>query len=175
MWRLGWEWLVVLAIPIFLALILYPAVQKARNPKGPPGKRIPTELPVEANRVRHPAGLSIIAPPNWDQMRELVPDEPALFIAARGMPGRRLTSLISIERCDQPELAGFKQIEFRGDTAFEQTTIDRHDTFDDPASSHYDLYIDRGDQWWHVTFRTAAEMQELPPAIRAYIETIEFP
>lgn len=175
MWPRWWEWLVVLVVPIILALILYPAVQQARNPKGPPGQRIPTELPVEANLVRHPAGLSIIAPPNWDQMREFVPDEPALFLAARGMPGRRLTSLISIERCPQPALAGLKKIDFHGDTAYEQTMIDRHHTLDDPASSHYDLYVDRGDQWWHVTFRTAGEMTELPLAIRAYIETIEFP
>lgn len=170
-----WEWLIVLATPIVLCLVLYPAVLKTRNPKGPYGARIPIELPDEANRVKHPAGLSIIAPVNWDQMRELVPDEPSLFIAARGMPGRRLTSLISIERCSLPELDGFTQIDFRGDTAYELTIIDRRDSFDDPASSHYDLYIDRGDQWWHVTFRTAAEMTELPSAIRTYIETIEFP
>ena len=150
------------------------SVQKTRNPKGPHGQRIPTELPVEANRIRHATGVSIVAPKNWDLVHEL--DSPFFAIAPRGMPGRRLLSILSIELYPhQPQLTEFSKIQFQGQPAFEKATIVRHDTLDDPAWSRYELYLKRDGQWWQITFGTADELKELPPIMRSYLETIQFP
>ncbi|QDU26495.1 hypothetical protein ETAA8_15730 [Anatilimnocola aggregata] len=169
------EWLIVIAIPIGLFAILYPAVQLTRNPKGPGGQRIPSDLPVEANRVRHPSGLSIVAPKNWDLAPDFGPDTPFLSIGPRGIPGRRLKSLLLIEGCDEPTLDRFAKTHFQGQPAFDRTEIVRHDTFDDPAWSTYELYLEREGQWWHLKFGTTDELKELPPMIKKYLETVEFP
>lgn len=48
-------------------------------------------------------------------------------------------------------------------------------SFDDPARSDYDLFINRDDEWWLVRFEVAKEMTELPEIMREYINTIRFP
>ena len=54
-------------------------------------------------------------------------------------------------------------------------STERKDFLDDPATSSYDLLIQREDVWWHVNYMVADEMSVLPNSIRQYIETIEFP
>lgn len=162
-----------------LVALLYPAVMIARNPKGPHGERIPRAAPLESNRITHPTRLSIIAPENWDQVRDRGPDVPFLSIAARGTPGRRLTSVITVELIDSPpddmKLCSFSKIVFHDHPAYEQMQVLREDTFDDPARSRYDLYLNRQGHWWNVRFLVAEEMTVLPPQIRQYIETVRFP
>ena len=94
------ELVVVLIILGGLVALLVPAVQQVRNPKGPHGEMIPSGSPIEANRITHATGLSIVAPANWNQTRDLGPDTQFLQIAARGAPLRRLKSVITIELCE---------------------------------------------------------------------------
>ena len=160
-------------------MVLYPAIQSSRNPKGPPGKVYPSSPPNEANRIVHPTGLSIVAPENWDQVTEMGPDIPFLRIAARGAPGRRLRSIIMVSQCspdpDEAMLAARNKTAFQGATAFEACTVTREDSFDDPASSSYDLYFEQNGIWWQVSFLVADRMTELPDSIRQYVDTLQLP
>jgi len=170
------ELVVVLLIWGVLGLLLLPAVEHARNPKGPHGEMVPIAPPIESNRITHATGLSIVAPVNWDQTRDWDPGTPSLCVAARGTPGRRLTSFITVQLSEpNPDLASCRQVQFQGTPAYEKTTVDREDTFDDPASSSYDLYVERNGTRWHVQFIIAKRMTELPNSIRLYLETIRFP
>lgn len=162
-----------------LVALLYLSVMIARNPKGPHGERIPRAAPLESNRIIHPTRLSIIAPENWDQIRDRGPDVPFLSIAARGTPGRRLGSIITVTTVspppDEARLSTFKQIVFQGQPAYEHMQILRKGSFDDPATSQYDLYLHSGGHWWNISFLVADEMTAIPPQIRQYIETVQFP
>lgn len=172
------EFSVVVLVLVVLIALLYPAVQYDRNPKGPHGRMLPLEPPDEANRVAHVSGISIVAPKNWDQVRERGPGWPSLTIAARGRPRARLKSIISIEETDLPDAAVLERatpLTFQGLPAYEHMEIVRKDTFDVPARSHYELYIKAPDRWWHVDFGVAATISSLPPSIRQYIDTIRLP
>ena len=130
------EFLVILAIISGLFALLYPALQGVRNPKGPYGKKYPSDAPDEVNRVTHPTGLSIILPENWDDLSN---GGICLRIAARGAPGRRLKSVIAIMQCDpKPDpqtLARCKEIQFQNFPPYEICRVERKSSFDDPASS----------------------------------------
>ena len=173
------EFVIVLVIVAGLIALLYPAVQSVRNPKGPHGEKYPSTAPDEANRVTHPTGFSIILPPNWDNLSSEDRTSPFLRIAARGASGRRLKSVIAIWKCDpepdQQTLDRCKTLRFQDSPAYEICRVERKDTFDDPASSSYDLYIQRQDGWWHVNYMVADEINVLPNSIRQYVETIAFP
>lgn len=162
-----------------LVALLVPAVRNVRNAKGPLGEMIPTGSPIESNRITHATGLSIVAPVNWDQTRDMGPDAPFLQIAARGAPGRRLRSIITVSLCDpipdKQTLESCQQVQFQGAPAYEKAKVEREDTFDDPAWSSYDLYVARNGTWWRVHFSIASKMTELPNSIRQYLETVEFP
>ena len=167
--------LVLFAIVAGLFLVLYPVVQRTRNPKGPPGAIIPAVPPDEANRVAHQSGLSIVAPTNWDQIREQGNDHPAITIAARGIPGTRLKSVLSVKQCNPPApqmLGRFIKVKWGSDVAWEAMTVDR--PFDDSRST-YELYISNDRGWWHIEFIVATNLTELPQEVRQYIETIKFP
>jgi len=170
---------IVLTIIGGLSAILYPVIQSIRNSRGPDGDVYPTAAPNEANRVTHPTGLSIVAPVNWDQTHDMGPATQYLQIAARGTPGRRLRAVIAVWRCDpepnQQTISHCKQLQFQGVPAYEICQVRREDTFDDPASSSYDLYVERKGVWWQVNFLVADKMALLPNSIRQYINTIQFP
>ncbi|QDU42731.1 hypothetical protein Mal52_11980 [Symmachiella dynata] len=172
------EILVIVVICGGLFALLYPAVQMQRNPKGPHGSMIPQEPPDERNRVFHSSGVSIVAPLNWDKIRDYSFGFPFLSVAARGVPGARLRSFIEIQLTDAPgeDIQNrYRPLRFQGWPAYERMQIDREDSFDDPASSSYELYVNRNDEWWLVRFIIADEMTELPPEIRRYLDTIRFP
>lgn len=170
------EFVIVAVILCGLVAMLYPVVQRTRNPNGPHGEIYPSVAPNEANRITHQTGLSIILPENWD---DLSGTSPILRIACRGTPLQRLSSVITISqrnpKPDQQTLARYKAIQFQGYPAYEMCSTERKDFLDDPATSSYDLLIQREDVWWHVNYMVADEMSVLPNSIRQYIETIEFP
>jgi hypothetical protein len=172
------ELLVVVAILGGLSALLYSALQQVRNPKGPHGELVPTAAPEEANRIVHATGLSIVAPKNWDQIRDEGPDVPFLCVAARGIPGGRLTSFITIHSTERPGetlLSGATRVSFQGFPAYERMAIDRASTFDDPARSTYSLYVDAAGDWWAITWVVADAVRELPPEIKKYIDTVRLP
>ena len=173
------ELAIVVAIIGAMLLVLYPAIQSSRNPKGPHGETYPSSPPDEANRIVHPTGLSIVAPENWDQVSDMGRDIPFLRVAARGAPGRRLKSIIMVSQCgtdpDEAVLAACTKITFQGTEAYEACTVTREDSFDDPARSNYVLYFERNGTWWQINFLVADRMTQLPDSIRQYIETIRLP
>lgn len=172
------EWIAFTGIAGGLIALLYAAVQQARNPKGPYGQMIPTAAPEEANRIVHATGLCVIAPRNWDQIRDEGPEVPFLCIAARGRPGARLKSFITIRRTEPPGealLSGTARVSFQGLPAYERMGIDRASTLDDPALSSYSLYVDGAGEWWLITWVVADAIRELPPEIKRYIDTVRLP
>ena len=170
---------VVMMVIGVLVAVLYPAVQRARNPNGPHGEVYPTASPDEANRISHPSGVSIIAPLNWEQMPGLGAETPYVEIAARGTPRRRLRSIITVSKCgaepSQSLLDACEQTQFQQLKAFETCQVLRDSTFDDPASSRFDLYVKQSDVWWQISVLVADRMPVLPGALRQYVETVRFP
>lgn len=167
---------VVLAICGGLFALLYPAVQNARDPQGPHGEVYPTVPPAEDRRITHATGLSLIAPVNWDQIRDEGPTVPALTVACRGRPGARLRSWITVRDSEPPSesvLAGFMKTRFGDSPAFESMKI--VPTNSDGGLSTYQLYVDYHGHCWHITFHVAEETTTLSPAIKQYIDTIRFP
>lgn len=163
---------------IAVTAFLYPAVRAARDaslfPNGPYGELIPSDLPQESMRIRHPSGFSIVPPPNW----EIFDRGIVVEIAARHRGGgTRLRSFIAISQSDTAgvTLANWKKITFHGYVAYEHKMhVDREDSFDDPAFSSYSLLVDVSGKWWLIQFGLAKERDSLPPEIAAYINTIRF-
>ncbi len=169
----------ILFIIVMLIAVLVPAVLQKRNPNGPHGKMIPVTAPREENRFTYPARPSIILPPNWEIKHG---KEWAEFHSLRIWPrwgSGRLPSYLNIWIISQPpeneDLSKFKRIKFQGFPAYERMVITGKSSFDDPARSDYDLFINRDDEWWLVRFEVAKEMTELPEIMREYINTIRFP
>ncbi|QDT26660.1 hypothetical protein Enr10x_19700 [Gimesia panareensis] len=173
------ELLVIVLINVILIALLYPAVQQARDPNGPPGKMIPDILPDEKNRFSYPARPSIILPPNWEiRHGKEEPEFHSLLIWPRCGMRRRPSSLsiwINSPPPENEDLSKFKRVKFQGFPAYERMVISRKDSFDDPARSDYDLYINRDGEWWHISFLVSDEMTALPAMMRKYINSICFP
>ena len=170
------EFAVVLAICGVLFAILYPVIQNARNPKGPYGKIYPKVPPAEDRRITHPTGLSIIAPVNWDQIRDQGSNVPFLCVSCRGYPGARLRSWITIRDSGEPtptQLADLTKTQFNAHPAFHGMRVEP--TNADGGLSIYHLYVDTGQQWWYVAYSLADETTMLSPSIKEYIDTIVFP
>lgn len=174
-----WEFLVVVLINVMLIALLYPAVQQTHDPNGPPGKMIPETLPDEENRFTFPGRPSIIVPPNWEIRHDKYQAEfHSLLIWPRCGGRRRPSSLLIWKETPPPDiedLSLFKNTKFQGFPAYERMVITREDSFDDPATSEYDLYINRDGEWWHVNFLISDEMTALPAMMREYINTLQFP
>ncbi len=166
------RWLICAGIISLFCVVLYEARQAVQNPNGPHGKRIPEDPPNPDNRVSHLSRVSIVAPENWEQR----PDHLCLRIFPRQGLGR-LKAGIDIYQCERPDdedLVGYADVMFQGNQAYEKTQVDRYSTFDDPAYSSYNLYVEREGQWWHISYFIAQEMTVLPDAVRQYINSIRF-
>lgn len=153
---------------------LLPIAWDARG-RGPVGRPIPEGAPDESRRIHHPAGFSIIAPPDWDART----DGP-LFLAPRqpGRPARRHKALISVMDIghSQPSqlVEDLRVVEYLGQTAYEKMSVVRKDTFDDPAWSEYILFVRHGGSWYMVTYGIAEERTELPDVVRRYLDTLRW-
>lgn len=164
------------ALMIIIALTqLLPILRSMRNPNGPPGEVFPTSLPNENNRIYHPLGFSIVAPENWEQRPIDNLSLPYLQIYARVNYGR-LKSMITITKWDRKPDASMLEpcthSTFQGESAWEYCRVTKKYTFDDGARSEYDLYFERDQVWWNVSFLVADTMKELPESIRRYLDTI---
>jgi len=171
--------LVVMTIGVVLFYKVKRVEDQYRNPKGPAGDSIPAESPDEANRIVHASGLSIIAPQNWDQIRDRGPDVEFLCIAARNRQlHKRLRSFITISEADQPTpatLSDYVAVAFQGSSAYECLRVDREYSFDDGARSSYSLYVNAEGRWWYIEWRVAETIREMPPQIKEYLDTIKLP
>ncbi len=168
------------AIIVILMAWLYSIVVTLPKPTGPRGELIPSSKPDEKNRVFHPQGFSIIAPENWDRLPYGETGTPAyLQIAARGTPGHRLKSMITVtlvgELFDTSVVRNYKPSMFQDQFAWEYCRITKEYTFDDGARSECDLFFKRGRNYWHIHFLLADEMTSLPNSVRQFLETFRLP
>ncbi|WP_339727906.1 hypothetical protein [uncultured Gimesia sp.] len=172
------ELLIVLCI-LTVLFIVY--VDMTRNFKGPIGRTIPKTSPREENRIFHPSGLSFVAPPNWDSNlnMEYHQEVSRLSVVPReGISRRYQRANFRCKLIDPPQteqISDSVRVEFQGFPAYERMYVLRTDTFDAPAFSVYDLFINRDGEWWRVSYEIADEMTELPLIMREYIKTIRFP
>jgi hypothetical protein len=163
--RAGW---VVLAL---MLCVEYSCLSAAvRQAGGPAGQRIPKEPPDEANRVRHPLGFSMVAPPRWSHT-----GISGLLMSSNR--NRRSEGLIDVSHIghERPSrLEGMRKTRFLGQEAYHDMQVVRRDTFDDPAWSEYTLYFRRGEDWYEIRYGIAEERTELPPMILRYLNTLRF-
>ena len=179
--RVHRELAVVALIVGGLAFLIWPAVNV--DCTGSTGSAIPAGPPDEARRLRHPAGFSVIVPPDW-QSREipLRKDDPSLRLFPQvpkgpSCPVRRAEAGLVIANLGAgrpPALDGFQRIAFQGRAAYERMDVTRTSTFDDQARSEYTMYIERDADWFLVTYFIAEARTELPSSVRDYIETIRW-
>jgi hypothetical protein len=154
-----------------LSCCLWPVVRDSRGPSGDP---IPEEPPDESNRIQHPAGFSVVVPPNWDASDRgsliLTPKSPGRY-ARRS---RALLVISPIGRDRPPELESMAPSVFQGQVAYERMKVVRKDTFDDPPLSEYQLYLQRDGNWYLVTYSIAEVRTTLPAMVRRYIGTLRW-
>jgi hypothetical protein len=162
---------VVLLILIPLCGVVWPVV---RDTRGPRGEAIPLQPPDERNRVHHPLGFSLVAPPNWDRHISgslvLIPKTPGRY-------ARRSRASIVVTRLgnDQPaDLKRLEQTSFLGRSAHEGMQIVRPWTFDDGALSEYTLYVTHGGDWYEIRYSIAEERTQLPGEVRRYLNTLRW-
>lgn len=166
-----------LGVAGLVAVLMFWLVSFANSlPKstGPHGEIFPTSTPDETNRVFHSQGFSIVAPENWDQLHFGESGVPAyLQIVARGTPGSRHKSMITITRLgenfDESKVANCVPTEFQSQPALECCRI----TEQNGTRSEYDLYFKRNQIWWNINFLVADEMKVLPNPIRQFLETFQ--
>lgn len=146
------------------------------------GLAIPATPPNEMRRCIHPLGLSIVLPENWDVVRNFSRNDVACLFShpepLTGSPARRSTAFMMIGdagEVDHKLLAGFQQIEFQGQPAYEHMVVERKGNFDRAAWSRYHLYTQRENRWYCAEYCIAQERTELPEMVRKYIETIRWP
>lgn len=164
-----------------LAWLIWPALNN--DCSGTTGDAIPTEPPDEARRLQHPAGFSVVVPPDWepagmplrksDPMVRLFPAVPK----GKNCPVRRAKAglVISNLGTSRPaDLGSFRRITFQGQRAYERMEVRRESTFDDPAQSEYRLYVQTDGGWFAVDYFIAEGRTTLPPMIRDYIGTLRW-
>jgi len=166
--------LVVVLILIPICCVVWPVVRDARGPRGEP---IPLHPPDERNRVHHPLGFSLVAPPNWDS-RIILKSGPLLLTPKTpGRYARRSRALIVVTRLgnDQPaDLERLEQTSFLSRSAYEGMQIVRPWTFDDGAWSEYTLYVTHGGDWYEIRYSIAEERTQLPGEVRRYLNTLRW-
>ena len=131
------ELAVVALICCPLTCCLWPIV---RDSSGPAGDPIPRQSPNEANRLHHPAGFSIVVPPNWgSHVTNRLESCPAvLFMAplSAGRYARRSKALIVVScigNSRPSDLEGLQKTVFLGQEAYEGMRVVGKWTFDDGA------------------------------------------
>lgn len=167
-------WVEVVIIGLICGLLsccLWPIVRDSRGPSGDP---IPKQQPNESNRIRHPAGFSIVVPPNWVSRVN-----GSIFMApvSSGRYARRSKALINVANLghDRPSgLESLRQTTSFGQEAYEGMKVVRSWTIDDGAWSEYELFLRHGADWYLVTYGIAEERTTLPDMIREYINTLSW-
>ena len=154
--------LVVVLILIPICCVVWPVVRDARGPRGEP---IPRQPPDEKNRVHHPLGFSLVAPPNWDG--HIIFNSGPLVLAPKtpGRYARRSKASSSSRAWDdhRPEdLERLRPTSFLGQSAYEGMQVIRPWTFDDGAWSEYTLYLTHDGDWYEIRYGIAEERTRLP-------------
>ena len=163
-----------MAFVMFVVLRLTPAWTILTTPSG---RDIPGSPPDEDNRVYHPFGFSMIAPPHW-QTRVWVEDgDTASFPAAISMlPGgaipRRYSASMGVSMDTRPEdLDKYTAVTFQGLPAYRRISSHPDGGFENPGQFTYNLAFDRESRWYSSGFHLFTERTELPPEIKPYIES----
>ena len=142
----------------------------------PSGDRVPKQPPDESRRLRHPSGFSFVAPPHWN-LDAFDDDSIRLSPAYVDVALRRRSAILEISRLGAERPAAteaLSRVGFLGDEAYEKMEVCRKGSFDDPAWSHYDLYVHHGETWYYVGYGVAEERPVLPVEMRSYLETLRW-
>jgi hypothetical protein len=172
----GSNWLLKLGVAaaILAALTAY-HWPNFRDALEPTGNSIPRESPDESRRIIATSGLSIVVPMNWDY-RVFAPDELGLL---QRTTVRGAKASIIVKKCAEAPpvqlLAEYRNTEFQGRTAFESMAVIREATVEDLPWSEYDLYLERTDGWWQISYGLPESKTSLPRQVRRYLETVRFP
>jgi hypothetical protein len=89
-----------------------------------------------------------------------------------------MPSVIAVQKWESPteppDVTGFTLLQFQSYPAYERMHV--YPDNNSPTNSLYELYVDRNGEWWMISFLITDErMAELPPEIRQYIDTVQFP
>lgn len=140
------------------------------------GQDVPLTGPNEANRVEHPSGFSIVAPPNWTG-RAVGGDPdfpPSIYLYPQSAFPRRYSATLGVMRyLGKPErdLEGAKDTVFQGQPAFEHISMAPYRGFESPAHFGYKLIFPRGDKWYAIQFGICVELGDVPAVFREYFDS----
>jgi hypothetical protein len=165
-----------LVSPVFICLgrAMIPIVTSENFGK-PMGQSIPSRPPDEANRVVHPAGFSLIFPPNWevrvegeDKRAGRVSGVPRNLDLRSRTPAWICSTKYGTTTRPFPD-QGFRSISFQGKPAFERRETKRGD------KPHFrcTLFFQRGGEWYVLVYLVTQDRDSLPPMIQAYFDTFQ--
>jgi hypothetical protein len=161
-------------IVVFVVLLFTPTWAILTTPSG---RDIPRSAPHEDNRVYHPFGFSIIAPPNWRTRVWVGDDDSTSFPAAinmypDGAIPRRYSASMGVSMDTRPkDLDDYTPTSFQGEPAYQCTSSRADGGFENPGHFNYDLAFDRENRWYIIRFHLCTERTRLPPEIKRYIDS----
>jgi hypothetical protein len=159
----------VLLVPIICISWLFITSENFGKPLG---RDLPDEPPVEANRVVHPQGFSLVYPPNWDVSVSDVVDN-SINGYPRSLLPRRHSGVIYVERIEKKMPGGLSDrrlIKFQGRTAYEQISLERGD-WERPPYFGYNIIFYRNGDWYRIVYTIWQDRATLPAMILRYLET----
>jgi hypothetical protein len=113
-----------------------------------PAPSLPASPPVEANRIAHPQGFSIIVPEGWKSAVDIDGLRDSID-AHNGAKSRRSGAGLLVEMLDQPDHLGtFTKSTFQGQPAFRTLNLSA-------GSGDYlllELIFQRHDTWFRIVY-----------------------
>ena len=144
------------------------------------GRDIPNAMPVESNRIVHPAGFSIVNPENWKSKLVASSDPflpPGIFISPRSTRvSRRYGASLQVTQPpkDRIDIDGFSETEFQGQIAYKRIATRSGSFMDDPPAMSYTLCFQRDGDWFKIRYSIYSSHDDLPDMIASYIDTFRY-
>ena len=144
------------------------------------GRDIPNAMPVESNRIVHPAGFSIVNPENWKSKLVASSDPflpPGIFISPRSTRvSRRHGASLQVTQPpkDRIDIDGFSETEFQGQIAYKRLVTRSGSFMDDPPAMSYTLCFQRDGDWFEIRYSIYSAHDDLPDMIASYIDTFRY-
>jgi len=136
----------------------------------PSGRDIPDTPPAEENRVYHPFGFSIVAPPNWNAHVGGA-ETGAISMYPGGAIPRRYSASLSVSLLEsRPEyIREYAPVTFQGQPAFEDTSSQSDGGFENPGHFSYRVVLHRDGDWYAIRFHVFKDVGKVPAEIAPYL------